>query len=227
MTSTTATTAHPLTREEDDNVDVTHPRTFRKVVGREEVSGYRLDPIRNDTETTGSSIKYYVYPKTTETAYREVKFIQYGEDRDALIFVVDFLEPIAEFPEDHQKIVQYLRDNGRPVLADKLFAMLRNVDEDPDGPTVNFASMRDMAQLLVEYGSFADPSISPDRYGTIHGQWRIVGDGLLVISFLGYGDILLTAQADETTESVELDISQRGWAPDILGEYARLVPLRY
>jgi hypothetical protein len=225
MTSTTATTVHPLIREEDDIVDVPQLRAHREVVGGGEVSGYRLDLVRNDTETTGAPIRYYVYPKTTETTYREVKFIQYGEDSDAFI-IADFGEPVTEFPADHQRIVQFLRDHGRFVLADKLYAMLKSVDDDPDGPTVNVASLRDMARVLAEYGSFADPSISPDRYGTIHGQWRIVGDGLLVISFLGYGEILLTAQADETTKSEELDISQRGCAPDILGEYGRLVPTR-
>ena len=226
MTSTTGTTAHPRIREGDDIVDGTHFWVFPEAAGGGEVSGYRLDPVRNGTEATGAPIRHYVCPATTGTTYREVKFIQYGEDWDALV-IVDFGEPDAEFPEDRQGTVQFLRENGRPVLADKLFAMLRNVDEDPDGPTVNLVSLRDMARVLAEYGSFADPSISPDRYGTIHAQWRIVGNGLLVISFLGYAEILLTAQADETTESEELDISRRGWAPDILEEYARLVPTRY
>ena len=225
MTSTTATTVYPFIAEEDDNVDVPQLGTFREVVIRGEVSGYCLDSVRNDTQTKGSSSRYYVYEMTTKTAYRKVKFIRYGEDRGALI-VVDFGEPVTEFPEDQQGVVQSLRDNGRQVLADKLFAMLRNVADDPDGPTVNFASMRDMAGLLAEYGRFSDPSISPDRYGIIHGQWRIVGDGLLVISFLGQGEILLTAQADETTESAELDISQRGWAPEIMGTFGHLVPIR-
>ena len=225
MTSAIVTTEPLFIDEEDDNVNATHPGIFRGVAGRREVSGRYLDTVRNDTQTAEPSTGYYVCPKTAETTYREVKFIQYGEDRDAFV-VVDFLEPVAEFPEDHQEAVQYLRDNGRPVLADKLFAMLKSVDEDPDGPTVRVASMRDMARLLVEYGCFADPSISPDRYGTVHGQWRIVGDGLLVVSFLGCGEILFIAQADETAGQEELDISQHGLALDILGEYGHLVPLR-
>ena len=226
MTSMTATAVNHLIREEDDIVDVPPLRSFCAAVGGGEVSGYRLDSVRNGTEITGAPIRYYIYPMSTETAYREVVFFQCGGDNDDLI-IVDFGEPITEFPADHRGVVRFLRENGRPVLADKLYAMLKSVSEDPEGPTVNIASMQDMARVLAEYGSFADPSISPDGYGTIHAQWRIVGDGLLVISFLGRGDILLTAQADETTESNELDISQRGWAPDILGEYAYLVPTRY
>ena len=225
MTSMTAIVGQPFIKERDDNIDVPHLRTFRDVVGRELVRGYYLGPVYNGTQSMKFAIGYYIYPTTTETIDREVKFTQHGEDSDALI-VVDFGGPITEFPEAHQEVVQSLRDNGRPVLADKLFAMLQNVDEDPDGPTINVASMRDMASLLAEYNGFADPSISPDGFGVIHAQWRIVGDGLLVISFLGYGECLLTAQADENDEREELNISQRGWAPDILGAYGYLVPLR-
>ena len=139
--------------------------------------------------------------------------------------LVDFGEPIADFPADQQQIVEYLRANGRPILADKLVTMLQNIDEDPDEPDVNIASLQEMARCLVEHRDFIDPSIGPDRYSMVYAQWRIMGDGVLVVSFLGNDEILLVAQADCDGSSV--DVSEQGRLQDIFKEYECLVPRRH
>jgi hypothetical protein len=138
--------------------------------------------------------------------------------------LVDFGEPITDFPTDHQEAVEYLRANGRPILADKLVTMLQNIDEDPDEPEVNIVSLRDMARCLVEHRDFADPSIGSDRYSMVYAQWRIMGDGVLVVSFLGNDEILLVAQADR--DGCPVDVSEQGRLQDVLKEYECLVPRR-
>ena len=132
--------------------------------------------------------------------------------------------PIVDFPVDHQDAVEYLRANGRPILADKLVTLLQNIDEDPDEPEVNIVSLRDMARCPVEHGDFADPSIGSDRYSMVYAQWRIMGDGVLVLSFLGNGETLLVAQADRDGSPV--DVSEEGRLQDVIKEYECLVPRR-
>ena len=153
------------------------------------------------------------------------RIYQYGDDRNVLI-VVDFEEPEDEFPKDHIEVVLFLRANGRPILADQLVAMLQEAEENPEEVVFKFMSLRDMARLLVEQKDFADPSIGPDGWGVVHAQWQIAGDGLLVMSFLGYGEVLLTARANESPNQERLRISNRARAQDILREYGHLVPLR-
>ena len=160
------------------------------------------------------------------TADYEVTLIQYGGDSNALI-IVDFGEITSEFPKEHREVVKLLRDNGRPILARKLITMLRNMREDPDEPPISIVSLRDMARFLVEHKDFADPFIGPDRRGIIHAQWRIIDNGALVLSFLGDGEILLVAQADESPDDEILDISTRGLEQEILEEFGHLVPHRY
>ena len=104
--------------------------------------------------------------------------------------------------------------------------MLQDVEEDPDAPQVKLISLWDMARILTEHEDFSDPVVGPDGRGIIHGQWRIDGNGFLVASFLGYEEIILTAQADDGPNGEALDISERGPAPEILREYERLVPRR-
>ena len=171
-----------------------------------------------------SGVQYRVFIVNQGDAGRQINFIQYGLDASNMV-LADFGEPIVDFPANHRETVDYLRANGRPILADKLVTMLQNIDEDPDEPQVNIVSLRDMARCLVEHGDFADPSIGPDRYSMVYAQWRIMGDGVLVVSFLGNAEILLVAQADRDGSSV--DVSEQGGLQDIFKEYDCLVPRRH
>ena len=167
----------------------------------------------------------YVIRRSADTTIYAVRTHQYGKDPDAWIFV-DFGEPEAEFPRDHLAAVRFLRTNGRPSLADELVAMLQDIEDDSEEVVIDVASLRDMARLITERKNFADPSISSDRLGVIHAQWRILGDGLLVMSFLGREIVLLTAQADERCDREGLDISDRGHTLNIVRKYEHLVPNR-
>ena len=167
----------------------------------------------------------YVLRSYSGTSDYEISLLQYGEYPDTLI-MVDFGEPTSEFPEEYQAHIDHLRTNGRRILADKLVTMLRNMRDDPDQGEVHIVSLQDMARLFSKRQEFADPFIGTDRRGIIHAQWRMVGNGVLVWGFLGYGDVLLVAQADETPDNEELDITTRGSEHAILEEFGHLVPRR-
>ena len=167
-----------------------------------------------------------VFTLQSDTVDHEVKFLRYGEGWDTWV-VVDFGEPVSEFPKEQQEVINLLRSNGRPVLSEKLVTMLRDVQEDPDGPKINIVSLRQMTQLFIEHQDFADPFIGPDSRGIVYAQWRIVGDGVLIIRFPDDERILLVAQADKTSDSKELDISIRRPKSEVLEEYGHLVPLRH
>ena len=169
----------------------------------------------------------------------DVEFIyfQYGSNADTWV-LTDFGEPTNGFPEEQQEVVDWLRNKGRPVLSDKVVTMLKDVQEEPDGPQVNIVSLKQMAEFLVEQKDFADPSIGPDRHGIVYAQWRIIGNGVLVIRFPGDEKILLIAQADAMPHhghegasnidcqaaDVKLDICTEGPMPEVLKEHAHLVP---
>ena len=68
-----------------------------------------------------------------------------------------------------------------------------------------------MARLLVEPACFADPAIGSDGWGVMHAQWRITGNGLLVMSFLGYGEILLTAGGIACTGNSRFPLSLKSF----------------
>lgn len=148
------------------------------------------------------------------------RFSELPSDRDSY----GASPPTAEAIE--QEAVEHLRHAGRPILASRVIEMLRDTEEDSDAPQVRLVSLKDMARILAEHKDFADPAVGLDERGVIHGQWQIMGDGLLVVSFLGYGEIILTAQADDGPHGEALDISEQGMAPRVLGGYEYLVPRR-
>ena len=141
------------------------------------------------------------------------------------MIVVDDGEPISEFSPAQQRVISWLRDNDREVLAEKLVTMLRDAD-DPDEPDVSIVSLWQMAQFFVEHGEFADPFIGPDSRGLVHAEWRILGNGVLVIVFLEDEAVLLVAQADETPDKEKLDLCVRKPVPEIIEAFGDLVPRR-
>ena len=225
---TTATTTPTLFRSEDPDfeslrIPVFYSTTDQRTsaITSQSVSGTQPDYPQL---VTPRNRRYVVRVPTVPTACT-VKMLQYGEENDTLIFV-DFGVAEVEVPNTRWETAWFLRANGRPILADKLVTMLQEAGEDPDEITISIASLKDMARFLVEHGGVADPSIGPDGYGVMHAQWRLSGYGMLVMSFLGYGVVLLTARANEGPGQERLRISKRVRAQDILREYGHLVPLR-
>ena len=221
---TTSATASDLTDSEGSKSYAEFARELKKAIDQGVWESYA--EAAGSTLSEPMRIPPYVVRSHRGTGDYEIMLIQYGGDSNAIV-IVDFGEGMSEFPKEHREIVKLLRENGRPILSRKLIAMMRIVNEDPDESSINIVSLRDMARLLVKHGDYEDPFIGPDRRGNIHAQWRIFGNGVLVVSFLGYGEILLVAQSDESPGEEALDISIRGPEQGILEEYGRLVPRRY
>ena len=221
---TSAITAPELNDRQDDALYRANVMGFGDTVDQGE-GEYSLG-IANHILPLRELPPQYVIWSHPGTGNCEPKLTQYGEDADALI-VVDFEEPVDDFPVDHRDVVAFLRGNGRPIVAEKLVSMLEDMREDPDDSTIDIVSLREMAWFLVENKDFSDPFIGPDRHGIIHAQWRFAGNGVLVISFLGYGEILLVAQADAGHFEEILDISKRGPEKAIIKEFGHFVPRRY
>ena len=190
--------------------DATHEAEFRLYTAEAE-----------STATNQNRLLVFVSaarPDATQEA--EVTVSPYGN-----VLVVDFGEPLSEFPDEYQATVNHLRENGRPVLADQLIEMLE--DQEPDEAKISLVSLREMARLLVEQRDFDDPLIGADRRGLVHAQWTIAGNGILIWGFLEDRRILMVAQADESSIAPEgLDINERLPAEKVLDTYGYLVPRR-
>ena len=87
-------------------------------------------------------------------------------------------------------------------------------------------SLRAMARFLIEHGEFADPLAGPDPDGIMQIEWRIFGDGLLVMAFLEDEYIHCVAQAEPPDSDDALDISVELPTEQAAKEYGYLVPRR-
>ena len=223
--TTLASTALPTpsTREWEHHIPYT------VTCGAETLTLHELDKCRYENPLEVGYISPGVTDiETFKAAYQvavlRVRFFQLGCDSNPMI-VVDDGEPISEFSPAQQEVIGWLRDNGREVLAEKLVTMLRDAD-DPDEPDVSIVSLRQMAQFFVKHGDFADPFIGPDSQGLVHAEWRILGNGVLVIVFPEDETVLLVAQADETPDKEKLDLCVRKSVPEIIEAFGDLVPRR-
>ena len=221
---TSAATTPELKDYQDEVFNRPHMNGFNEVV-HQGIFPYSFG-VANSSLPLQMVVPRCVFGSYPGTGDYKITLTQYGEDSDALI-IMDFGEAARDFPVDHQDVIRFLRGNGRPIVAEKLIAMLEDAREDPDECPIGIVSLRDMAWFLVGERAFSDPFIGPDRRGIVHAQWRFNGNGVLVISFLGYGEILLVAQADESPVTGMLDISKRGPEREIMEEFGHLVPRRY
>ena len=95
-------------------------------------------------------------------------------------------------------IVSELRNSGRELVAEDVLAILHNIQEDPDEPEVKPFSLQSMARFLIAHSEFADPVVGVDPSGVMQVEWRIDGNGLLVMAFLEDDKVHVVAQANET-----------------------------
>ena len=167
----------------------------------------------------------FIVPVHSGTIQIELEVREY-HDMGRTFFIVDFMEPEDEFPNECQSVIRELRDNGRPVLANTLFDIVRDMQDELLDYKVAIVSLRDMARFLIEDRTVVDPIVGPDGKGIMYAQWEITDGGDLILGFPGYGEIILVAQRDEDPNVEELDISDRGPQQRILEKYGYLVPRR-
>ena len=122
-------------------------------------------------------------------------------------------------------VVEWLKASARLELVDEVTELLRESSEEPFEPPIGVEVLWQMAQFFVErHPDFDDPVIGSDRHGGVLAQWRIYDSGVLVIAFLGNGEVLLVASAWDGEK--RLSISERGLEGDIIERHGYLVPCR-
>lgn len=107
------------------------------------------------------------------------------------------------------------------MLADGLSKMISDLADDADAPAVNIASLRDMASCMLEHVDYDDPFVGPNATGIVSAEWRFNNNGVLLLSFLGHGQVILVAQDDGG-----LDVGANGQLDRLLEEHSHLVPKR-
>jgi len=80
-----------------------------------------------------------------------------------------------------------LREFGLEESADRLGYLQRLADEDRDEEPIAIPSLRHLTSFLMDERHLGQPDIgvSPDGVGL--AQWRVKGNGILVMDFLGSG----------------------------------------
>ena len=128
----------------------------------------------------------------------------------------------SEFP----RVIDSLRNGGRDALAEELIEMLRNIQENPAEAGIKLLSLRNMARLLIEQSEFEDPIVGPRSDGIMQAEWRIDGDGLLVMAFLEDNRIHCVLQTLGNSLSPPIYKSRQLSKKDALEQFGIIVPLR-
>ena len=129
--------------------------------------------------------------------------------------------------DEYHRVIEQLRSYGRPMVAEELLEMLRNIQEDPDHEVdIQVYSLQAMARFLIEHGEYTDPLAGHDPDGLMQIEWRIFGDGLLVMAFLEDEYIHCVAQAEPPDSDNALDISVELPMDQVAKEYGHLIPTR-
>ena len=197
-----------------DDVSLQWDRSEATATWQQVIAGEHTEPLIRH-----QGAHYAVSSVASQTPEVVPTLLQYGN-----FIVVDFNEPLAEFPFTIQEAVSYLRNYGRPVAAKQLLAILE--DQEPEDEPIRIASLREMAWLLVDEHDLVDPFIGVDRRGLMHAQWRIAGNGVIVWGFLEHGESLLVIRADRVPGRSALKVSTSGPKQHILEKYGRFVPRR-
>ncbi len=96
----------------------------------------------------------------------------------------------SQLPVDHKtyaEVTVALRDSGLEESADRLGYLQRLADEDPDEEPIATASLRHLTSFLLDERHLGQPEIGVSPHGVALAQWRVVGNGILAMEFLGSG----------------------------------------
>lgn len=80
-----------------------------------------------------------------------------------------------------------LRESGLEESADRLGHLQRLADEDPDEEPIAISSLRHLTSFLIDERHLGQPDIGVSPDGVALAQWRVKGNGILVMEFLGSG----------------------------------------
>ena len=89
--------------------------------------------------------------------------------------------------QTHAEMTEALRESGLKQSADRLGYLQRLTDEDPDEEPIAIASLRHLTSFLVVERHLGQPEIGVSPHGVALAQWRVMGNGVLAMEFLGSG----------------------------------------
>ena len=169
-------------------------------------------------------------PAEEDWVQTESKFYLFSTDSgtDTILMDIPEAEGASDSePDEYHQVIEQLRTRGREIVAEDLVELLHNIQEDPeDDVEIQLHSLQSMARFLIEHGGFADPLAGPDPEGLMQIEWRIFGDGLLVMAFLEDEYIHCVAQAESPASTSLLDVSVELPMEQVAKEYGYLVPRR-
>lgn len=96
----------------------------------------------------------------------------------------------SQTPVEYQtcaEMTEALRESGLEESADRVRYLQRLADEDPDEEPIAIASLRHLASFLVDERHLGQPEIGVSPHGVALAQWRVVGNGILAVEFMGSG----------------------------------------
>ena len=89
--------------------------------------------------------------------------------------------------ETRTEMAAALRESGLEQSADRLGYLLRLADEDPDEEPIAIESLRHLTSFLMDERHLGQPEIGVSPDGLALAQWRVTGNGILAMEFLGSG----------------------------------------
>lgn len=121
--------------------------------------------------------------------------------------------------------INRLRFNGHSDLAKKLELMLHQINEDPDEPNIDDASLSQLSTFFINHRGWPVPFIGPNRR-IIYAQWSIYSNGVFIVGFRG-ADFQLVVNVDSDRSGERVLISKRVDEEEIIKAAEEHGPLRY
>ena len=146
---------------------------------------------------------------------------------ESSIVLIDFWENVIEEDTrdtEYSRVVTALRACGREIPAAKVVAKLQSAAERPEEPEIKLYSLQEMARFLLRHKDYACPLVGTDPYGIIQVEWRFDGNGLLVVAFLGNGDVHCVALSDATPSRDEMNESVQLSTEAVAETFGELIP---
>ena len=105
--------------------------------------------------------------------------------------------------ETRAEMTEALRESGLEESADRLRYLQRLGDEDPDEEPIAIASLRHLTWFLMDERHLGQPEIGVSPDGVALAQWRVLGNGILAMEFLGSGLIRFAGSSGPSSQDGE------------------------
>ena len=156
-----------------------------------------------------------------------LRFFQVYGSESSMVVLIDFWNNVVEEDEksaEYLRVINVLRASGREIPAAKVTAKLQSGEGDPDRAGVKLYSLQEMARFLLRHKGYASPIVGTDPHGIVQVEWRFDGNGLLVVAFLGDGQVHCVALSDATATREEMNESVQLSTDAAVEIFGELIP---